>query len=139
MKKIERGGDYGFDITMTMQRLNDLIDLVNSQQEEIEKLGDRLSFFEVYGNPSSVPPEPTNDKAESNEERLISELHSERDKLNDSIRNQLNTHRTVTLRIPKGMTICEALDEAYMNVEELHLDKISDTDLQKALDEVEYE
>lgn len=45
--------------------------------------------------------------------------------------NRISTHRTVTLRIPKGMSIVEAIEEAYQDTI-IH----TDTDLQKALDEV---
>lgn len=56
-----------------------------------------------------------------------------------------DTHRTVTLRIPKGMTVGEALSLAYRKsgndyvTASKWLYLSSDTDLQKALDEVEGE
>lgn len=50
-----------------------------------------------------------------------------------------DTHRTVTLRIPKGMRIVEALDEVWRSVYSTQWWSMSDTDLQKALDEVEHE
>ena len=54
-----------------------------------------------------------------------------------------DTHRTVTLRIPKGMTIGEAISEAfkgsdyYVYIGDLDDNILQDTDLQKALDEVQ--
>ena len=60
--------------------------------------------------------------------------------------NKMSTHRTVTLRIPKGMRVGKALFEAWDNDSDdiwsdldEWLQDISDTDLQKALDEVEHE
>jgi putative ubiquitin-RnfH superfamily antitoxin RatB of RatAB toxin-antitoxin module len=53
-----------------------------------------------------------------------------------------DTHRTVTLRIPKGKTIAEAILHATMDNKQLTvfgLLNLSDTDLQKALDEVKGE
>jgi len=47
-----------------------------------------------------------------------------------------DTHRTVTLRIPKGMTIGRTILEAMGSSQSSVLSK-SDTDLQKALDEVQ--
>lgn len=109
------------------RKLNELIDLVNSQQEAIEKLEKRLSFFEVYGNPSSPPLEPADDKPEYNFDKFAQGAREFVEK-ND-------THRTVTLRIPKGMRIGQAIDRATVNVYQLY--QVSDTDLQKALDEVQ--
>ena len=110
-------------------KIDDLIDLVNSQQEAIEKLEKRLSFFEVYGNPSSPPLEPADDKPE-----LVSRArYAEKLGIHD-------THRTVTLRIPKGMRIGEAMWKARTSPGLQYLDTfwdLSDTDLQKALDEVQ--
>jgi len=63
----------------------------------------------------------------------------------DEIIDELSedTHRTVTLRIPNGMRIGEAISEAYPGGDS-YLDSLSgwliessDTDLQKALDEVQ--
>lgn len=97
--------------------INDLIDLVNSQQEAIEKLESKVwtaDFIKKY--------------------RPALENLAKAD----------DTHRTVTLRIPKGMKLSLAIYLAFKNDEAYHkvslldwlLDQ-SDTDLQKALDEVE--
>ena len=113
-------------------KIDDLIDLVNSQQEAIEKLEKRLSFFEVYGNPSSPPLEPADDKPEYNFDKFAQGAREYAEK-ND-------THRTVTLRIPKGMRIGEAMWKARTSPGLQYLDTfwdLSDTDLQKALDEVQ--
>lgn len=49
-----------------------------------------------------------------------------------------DTHRTVTLRIPKGMRIGEAIRQVWMEAANSgYLGSVSDTDLQKALDEVQ--
>lgn len=48
-----------------------------------------------------------------------------------------DTHRTVTLRIPKGMTITEAWWRARMKNDVDNFWEFSDIDLQKALDEVQ--
>lgn len=99
------------------KKLNDLIDLVNSQQEAIEKLENRHTgeYCEVC---NTTGHKPADDKPD--------------------------THRTVTLRIPKGMKLSLAIYLAFKNDEAYHkvslldwlLDQ-SDTDLQKALDEVQ--
>lgn len=83
-------------------KIDDLIDLVNSQQEAIEKLESKVwtaGFIEKY-RPAL--------------ENLADD-----------------THRTVTLRIPKGMTFVEALFYADLSL------NMSDNQAKKALDEVQ--
>lgn len=89
--------------------INDLIDLVNSQQEAIEG----LLANRTYG-------------------------HDEVDMLGNLAREADDTHRTVTLRIPKGMRVGEAMYEVWTEIigDSYGILEISDTDLQKALDEV---
>lgn len=53
-----------------------------------------------------------------------------------AVKYAMDTHRTVTLRIPKGMTIGRTILEAMGSSQSSVLSK-SDTDLQKALDEVQ--
>lgn len=48
-----------------------------------------------------------------------------------------DTHRTVTLRIPKGMRIGEAMLHSHKELGYWEVCYLSDTDLQKALDEVQ--
>lgn len=83
--------------------INDLIDLVNSQQKAIEKLESKVwtaGFIEKY--------------------RPALENLAEAD----------DTHRTVTLRIPRGMTFVETLFYADLSL------NMSDTDLQAAIDKI---
>jgi len=52
--------------------------------------------------------------------------------------NRISTHRTVTLRIPRGMTISNAMWEIRYRIEPIdYFWEMSDTELQKALDEVQ--
>ena len=111
------------EVKIAYGKINQLVDLVNSQQEAIEKLEKRLSFFEVYGNPSSPPLEPADDKPEYNFDKFAQGAREYAEK-ND-------THRTVTLRIPKGMTFVEALFYADLSL------NMSDNQAKKALDEVQ--
>lgn len=119
MKKLDYNhlttGTLTVDASHLIGVVNDLIDLVNSQQEAIEKLEKRLSFFEVYGNPSSPPLEPADDKPHPS----------------TVIPLPTDTHRTVTLRIPKGLTLVEALFYADLSL------NMSDNQAKKALDEVQ--
>ena len=111
-------------------KIDELIDLVNSQQEAIEKLEKRLELTERRARYACLHAlkreneEPADDKPE-----LVSKArYAEKLGIHD-------THRTVTLRIPKGMRIGQAIDRATVNVYQLY--QVSDTDLQKALDEVQ--
>lgn len=123
-------------------KIDDLIDLVNSQQEAIERLQDHVDHEARHVS------EPADDKPEyklPGTEEVIEKLDKAtlRPNLVDSIPS--DTHRTVTLRVPKGMRIGEALSLAYRKsgndyvTASKWLYLSSDTDLQKALDEVEHE
>ena len=113
-------------------KIDDLIDLVNSQQEAIERLQDHVDHEARHVS------EPADDKPEyklPGTEEVIEKLDKAtlRPKLVDSIPDY--THRTVTLRIPRGMTIGRTILEAMGSSQSSVLSK-SDADLQKALDEV---
>lgn len=124
--------------------INDLIDLVNSQQEAIERLEKvittdtlRIATDDIIDALS----EPADDKPEyklPGTEEVIEKLDRAtlRPNLVDSIPS--DTHRTVTLRIPKGMRVGDAFNLAYLFSDSSWEEFItrSDTDLQKALDEV---
>lgn len=119
--------DYSDERYMTVQNLfkienkiNNLIDLVNSQQEAIEKLqAEKIGYDDPL--PADDKPEyPWTDKSKARVARYEQKIA------------EADTHRTVTLRIPKGMSIVEAIEEAYQDTI-IH----TDTDLQKALDEVQ--
>jgi hypothetical protein len=103
--------------------VNDLIDLVNSQQEAIERLQEHVDHEARHIS------EPADDKPE-----LVSKArYAEKLGIHD-------THRTVTLRIPKGMTVGKAIWSTLDQRDENCLYRLfeqSDTDLQKALDEVQ--
>ena len=114
MKKLDYNhlttGALTVDASHLIGVVNDLIDLVNSQQEAIEKLESKVwtaGFIEKY--------------------RPALENLAEAD-----------THRTVTLRIPKGMRVGDAFNLAYLFSDSSWEEFItrSDADLQKALDEV---
>ena len=110
MKKLTNGNTWDNEYT---DKLNELIDLVNSQQEAIEKLESKVwtaDFIEKYRPALESLAKP-------------------------------DTHRTVTLRIPKGMRVGDAFNLAYLFSDSSWEEFItrSDTDLQKALDEVEGE
>lgn len=106
--------------------INDLIDLVNSQQEAIERLQEHVDHEARHVS------EPADDKPES-KVWTADFIEKYRPAL-ENLAKAGDTHRTVTLRIPKGMGIVEAIEEAYQDTV-IH----TDTDLQKALDEVEGE
>ena len=111
--------DYSDERYMTVQNLfkienktNQLIDLVYSQQEAIGELQTEIGVLRNM----VLPLEPADDKPD--------------------------THRTVTLRIPKGMTIGKAVWNTLDQQDENCLYRLfeqSDTDLQKALNEVKGE
>jgi len=154
------------------RKLNELIDLVNSQQEAIEKLESKVwtaGFIEKYrpalenlaeaadDKPTAkeiaraILDEPLDDKPESKNYKLVTEsepfdrVEYEKAKFvrdREKVRFAgLDTHRTVALRIPKGMRIGDALYEAFRKSEGVYawiqFCNQSDTDLQKALDEVQ--
>lgn len=175
--------------------INDLIDLVNSQQEAIEKLervfetqtvpdimlpATKKPYKIIEMNPSELSQlldtEQADDKPVSCR-KCMTNTHIElccpksythrTDKVSardmasrnpspeakkaleaavqqsQEDMNKMSTHRTVTLRIPKDMTVGRAIykswdyDDSYDDDVEQYLRHMSDTDLQKALDEVQ--
>lgn len=123
-------------------KIDDLIDLVNSQQEAIEKLervfetqtvpdimlpATKKPYKIIEMNPSELSQlldtEQADDKPEYNFDKFAQGAREFVEK-ND-------THRTVTLRIPKGMTFVEALFYADLSL------NMSDNQAKKALDEVQ--
>jgi ABC-type Fe3+/spermidine/putrescine transport system ATPase subunit len=182
VKKLPK--NYTISVYGCVDTINDLIDLVNSQQEAIgelqteigvlrnmvlqsqeaiEKLESKVwtaGFIEKYrpalenlaeaadDKPTAkeiaraILDEPLDDKPENKNYKLVTEsepfdrVEYEKAKFvrdREKVRFAgLDTHRTVTLRIPKGMSIVEAIEEAYQDTI-IH----TDTDLQKALDEVQ--
>ena len=126
------------------RKLNELIDLVNSQQEAIEKLQEHVDHEARHVS------EPADDKPESKNYKLVTEsepfdrVEYEKAKFvrdREKVRFAgFDTHRTVTLRIPKGMTVGKAIWSTLDQRDENCLYRLfeqSDTDLQKALDEVQ--
>ena len=111
------------------RKLNELIDLVNSQQEAIEKLQEHVDHEARHvSEPADDKPEyPWTDKSKARVARYEQNLA------------EADTHRTVTLRIPKGMRVGDAFNLAYLFSDSSWEEFItrSDTDLQKALDEVQ--
>ena len=113
-------------------KIDDLIDLVNSQQEAIEKLAERLELTERRARYACLHAlkreneELADDKPVSCR-KCMTNTHIE------LCCPKSYTHRTVTLRIPKGKRIGQAISNAAQGYP-LY---ISDTDLQKALDEVQ--
>ena len=102
--------------------INDLIDLVNSQQEAIEKLEKVITRETVR-----IATDDIIDALSGSEEpiEMVSKArYAEKLGIHD-------THRTVTLRIPKGMTFVEALFYADLSL------NMSDNQAKKALDEVQ--
>ncbi len=122
------------EVKIAYGKINQLVDLVNSQQEAIEKLEKVITRETVR-----IATDDIIDALSGSEEpiEMVSKArYAEKLGIHD-------THRTVTLRIPKGMTIGEIMWRAftadsttpYAFGEWLAL--LSDTDLQKALDEVQ--
>lgn len=133
--------------------INDLIDLVNSQQEAIEKLESKVwtaGFIEKYRpalenlaeadthRTDKVDPRDMASRNPSPEAKKV--LETAVQEAQEDI-NRISTHRTVTLRIPKGMRVGDAFNLAYLFSDSSWEEFItrSDTDLQKALDEVKGE
>lgn len=114
-------------------KIDDLIDLVNSQQEAIKKLEKVITRETVR-----IATDDIIDALSGSEEpiEMVSKArYAEKLGIHD-------THRTVTLRIPKGMTVGKAIWSTLDQRDENCLYRLfeqSDTDLQKALDEVEHE
>ena len=111
------------------RKLNELIDLVNSQQEAIERLQEHVDHEARHVS------EPADDKPRISFSDEIVPAFSE--EVMEELERR-DTHRTVTLRIPKGMRIGEAIRQVWMEAANSgYLGSVSDTDLQKALDEVQ--
>ena len=108
--------------------INDLIDLVNSQQEAIEKLEKVITRETVR-----IATDDIIDALSGSEEpiEMVSKArYAEKLGIHD-------THRTVTLRIPKDECLGGVILDLADKVGSLSLYNLSDTDLQKALDEVQ--
>ena len=121
--EFEDGQQYFADQVILANTVNQLIDLVNSQQEAIEKLEKVITRETVR-----IATDDIIDALSGSEEpiEMVSKArYAEKLGIHD-------THRTVTLRIPKGKRIGQAISNAAQG-DPLY---ISDTDLQKALDEV---
>lgn len=124
MKKLDYNhlttGALTVDASHLIGVVNDLIDLVNSQQEAIEKLEEN-QITAVMENLDTM-------KVFWRDKHFVLRNSEPAD----------DTHRTVTLRIPKGMRIGEAIRQVWMEAANSgYLGSVSDTDLQKALDEVQ--
>ena len=118
MKKLP---EYTSDDNMFFY-MNALVDLVNSQQEAIEKLEKVITRETVR-----IATDDIIDALSGSEEpiEMVSKArYAEKLGIHD-------THRTVTLRIPKGMTFVEALFYADLSL------NMSDNQAKKALDEVQ--
>lgn len=132
--------------------INELIDLVNSQQEAIGELQTEIGVLRNM----VLPLEPADDKPRhtvSGDYKLtIPTIYGDVEVVGDETavlelkelidRRRGDTHRTVTLRIPKGMTVGKAVWSTLDQRDENCLYRLfeqSDTDLQKALDEVKGE
>lgn len=127
--------DHWVVIRATGDKLNDLIDLVNSQQEAIERLQEHVDHEARHVS------EPADDKPEYEYGNSITKV-----KLDGTVLTVPDTHRTVTLRIPKGMRVGEAIVEIYNDYRvanhqmDMWLDDylvdMSDTDLQAEIDKI---
>lgn len=172
MKKLP---EYTSDDNMFFY-MNALVDLVNSQQEAIEKLAERLELTERRARYACLHAlkreneELADDKApittvgivengvaigwgfEWKENTIYPNYNSDGKELiagytiEELKKIADDTHRTVTLRIPKEKTLGEALWDAFdqenqnpdISMGEWLLDR-PDTDLQKALDKLKGE
>jgi len=134
--------------------INDLIDLVNSQQEAIEKLESKVwtaGFIEKYRpaleNLAEADDTHRTEKVDPRDMASRNPSPEAKKALETAVQeaqediNRISTHRTVTLRIPKGMRVGEAITSIPRGVGTsdfyLWLCEAPDTDLQKALDEVQ--
>ena len=127
------------------RKLNELIDLVNSQQEAIGELQTEIGVLRNMVLQSQEAIEKLEEHVD-HEARHVSEPADDKpeysfDKFAQGAKEYVeknDTHRTVTLRIPKGMRIGEAIRQVWMEAANSgYLGSVSDTDLQKALDEVQ--
>jgi len=131
--------------------VNDLIDLVNSQQEAIGELQTEIGVLRNMVLQSQEAIEKLQEHVD-HEARHVSEPTDDKpgfevQKDGTVTTATPDTNRTVTLRIPKDMTVGEAIVEIYNDYRvanhqmDMWLDDylvdMSDTDLQKALDEIQ--
>ena len=185
MKKLSCfSDDHWVVIRGIADKLNEAIDLVNSQQEAIEKLEKRLELTERRARYACLHAlkreneEPADDKPEyklPGTEEIIEKLDKvtlrpnlvddilpdthrtidprdmasrnpspeAREALETAVQqsqddmNKVSTHRTVTLRIPKDECLGGVILDLADKVGSLSLYNLSDTYLQKALDEVQ--
>ena len=124
MKKLP---EYTSDDNMFFY-MNALVDLVNSQQEAIEKLEKVITRETVR-----IATDEIIDALSGSEEpiEMVSKArYAEKLGIHD-------THRTVTLRIPKDECLGGVVLDLADKVGSLSLYNLSDTDLQKAFDEVQ--
>lgn len=135
--------------------LKRLIDLVNSQQEAIEKLENRHTgeYCEVCNTTGHKPADDKPEKVTLHDivtntpegsaavDRALERSAERQNEMKRKAEEIRDTHRTVTLRIPKGMRIGEAITSIRRGVGVsdfyLWLCEAPDTDLQKVLDEVQ--
>ena len=130
MKKLDYNhlttGTLTVDASHLIGVVNDLIDLVNSQQEAIGELQTEIGVLRnmVLQSQEAI-------------EKLESKVWTADfiEKYRPALENlaEADTHRTVTLRIPKGMTFVESLFYADLSL------NMSDNQAKKALDEVKGE
>jgi len=137
MKKLKKLPSQPQDM---FRKLNELIDLVNSQQEAIEKLEKVITRDTVRIVTDDIIDallEPADDKPVDNE------VDNKKTHVDD-------TRRTVTLRIPKGMTVGEIFEEIdntydwarwggrwFGQLKDEEVKILFDEVTQKALDEVQ--
>ena len=185
MKKLSCfSDDHWVVIRGIADKLNEAIDLVNSQQEAIEQLEKRLELTERRARYACLHAlkreneEPADDKPEyklPGTEEIIEKLDKvtlrpnlvddilpdthrtidprdmasrnpspeAREALETAVQqsqddmNKVSTHRIVTLRIPKDECLGGVMLDLADKVGSLSLYNLSETDLQKALDEVQ--
>ena len=149
MKKLDYNhlttGALTVDASHLIGVVNDLIDLVNSQQEAIGELQTEIGVLRNMVLQSQEAIEKLEEHVD-HEARHVSEQADDTQLIAgytiEELKKIADTHRTVTLRIPKGMRIGEAISEAVQLHENCTCGDpwyILDTDLQKALDELKGE
>ncbi len=149
MKKLDYNhlttGALTVDASHLIGVVNDLIDLVNSQQEAIEKLENRHTgeYCEVCNTTGHRPADDKPEKVTLHDivtntpegsaavDRALERAAEQQNEMKRKAEEIRDTHRTVTLRIPKGMTFVESLFYANLSL------NMSDNEAQKALDEVQ--
>jgi len=155
MKKLDYNhlttGALTVDASHLIGVVNDLIDLVDSQQEALGELQTEIGVLRNMVLQSQEAIERLQEHVD-HEARHVSEPADDKpeypwtDKSKARVARyeqnlaEADTHRTVTLRIPKGMRVGEAIRQVWMEAANSgYLGSVSDTDLQKALDEVKGE